>query len=307
MMSGVCTSAGAQESQLMPNSASCARRSFSAAFASARGNKPSVLSLVFSLGGRRETKGESAAASAPSATASRTRPAAPAGASFMTWTKAKGTSAYVAKAGSEMQSCSAQRHKRNLMSAARRSWAKLKSCGQEKPRRHRALPPTMWGSSTERRQRPVSAMDSTARESMGAECLPGSFGKRPKNCMSLEAVAMASAWSSSSSSSAVFSPSMGTGSSAGLCTQEVPRCLVAFVAAAAWLAFAGVATALGALCSSSTSTSSRSWEVCLKASTSIQPRAHCSSRTGSRRCSSKKTWPKPRSHRQSGSTATCLA
>mmetsp|Transcript_1960 Transcript_1960/g.5492 ORF Transcript_1960/g.5492 Transcript_1960/m.5492 type:complete len:543 (-) Transcript_1960:733-2361(-) len=56
---------------------------------------------------------------------------------------------------------------------------------------------------------------------------------------------------------------------------------------------------------SSPSSSASAKPCCLKASTSIQPKAHWTSKMGSRKCSSKKIWPRPRNQLQSDSTTMC--
>mmetsp|Transcript_110626 Transcript_110626/g.277122 ORF Transcript_110626/g.277122 Transcript_110626/m.277122 type:complete len:445 (-) Transcript_110626:1971-3305(-) len=304
--SGTCTSAGAQTSMSMSSSAKAARCSCSAALASARGSSsdsPRGRNDLSVLGGNRDNNGESAEASAPNATASRRRAAVPAGASFITLTSAAGTSARGASSGSETQSWRAHRQRRNRISAGSLSWAKAKSCGQEKPRSHRGRPPTMRGNKTPRRQRPLSAMDSTANESIGDACFPGSFGTRLKNCNILEDVCCSSAPSSSSTSSSPSSPPTLALPAAGLePTQEAPRPRATFAAAATCACGARLFPAMADAASSKSSSSSKWRPCCLKASTNIQPNAHCTSRTGSRRCSSKKTWPRPSNQLQSGST-----
>mmetsp|Transcript_1959 Transcript_1959/g.5486 ORF Transcript_1959/g.5486 Transcript_1959/m.5486 type:complete len:273 (-) Transcript_1959:806-1624(-) len=192
--SGTGTSAGDHMSMSTPWSARTMRRSCSPALASSRGKRcidPCGGGASRCAGGIRANNGCKAAASAPRATASRKRSAAPGGASFTFSASAKGTSANVASSGSATQTCRELRQSRKRNSAESRSCAKRKSCGQEKPRNQRVLPPTVCGKSTARRQRPLSAMLSTASDNIGDECLPGNFGSKLKNCMSRDAVAMA--------------------------------------------------------------------------------------------------------------------
>mmetsp|Transcript_62067 Transcript_62067/g.173303 ORF Transcript_62067/g.173303 Transcript_62067/m.173303 type:complete len:347 (+) Transcript_62067:270-1310(+) len=301
-MSGACTSAGAQVSMSTPCSASTARRSRSAALACACATRwvaPCGGGASRCSGGILARSGCKAAASAPRATASRRRSAAPGGASLTISASAKGTSAKLASAGSATHSWREHRQSLKHISGDKRSCAKWKSCGQEKPRTHLALPPTTCGRSTARRQSPLSAMLSTASDSIGAECFPGSFGSKLKNCISRAAVAID--WAlSSSSSAAASSRSSSICMGGGLVTQDAPR-LRALVAAAEF----ATPTALVVEAASSPSSSASAKPCCLKASTSIQPRAHCTSNTGSRRCSSKNTWPRPKNQLQRDSTTMC--
>lgn len=71
----------------------------------------------------------------------------------------------------------------------------------------RVWPSSLCGKSTPRLHRPLSAIDSSAKDSMGAPCLPGSFGSSAKNCARRDAMAMASA-SSSTGASPSLSPSL---------------------------------------------------------------------------------------------------
>mmetsp|Transcript_16858 Transcript_16858/g.52930 ORF Transcript_16858/g.52930 Transcript_16858/m.52930 type:complete len:242 (-) Transcript_16858:1050-1775(-) len=191
--------AGAQSSTRTPRLASSSRLSCSAASNSFRGARRPLLAPCGD--GRRAARGASASRSAPNARASATSSAAPGGASPAFETSANGTSARGASAGLATQSCRAHFQTRKRISAGSRSWAKAKSEGQEKPRSQRVWPPTRRGIRAARRQRPLSATDSSARDSMGAPCLPGSFGSRLKNCERWAAMAMAPSLSSSSSSS----------------------------------------------------------------------------------------------------------
>mmetsp|Transcript_48975 Transcript_48975/g.129467 ORF Transcript_48975/g.129467 Transcript_48975/m.129467 type:complete len:227 (+) Transcript_48975:414-1094(+) len=198
-ISGALTSAGAQVSTMMPRSASADRRCFSAASASARGCSsaaPSGSEMSARSLGKALSTGARADASAPRMIAWRTSSWAPAGASLATCASAKGISARGARLGLATQTCSAHRQRRNRISAGTRSCTKLKSCGQEKPRSQRVCPSTACGRRAARRQSPLSAIDSTASDSIGAPCLPGSFGSSAKNCARRDDSAIASAVSS---------------------------------------------------------------------------------------------------------------
>mmetsp|Transcript_115509 Transcript_115509/g.274540 ORF Transcript_115509/g.274540 Transcript_115509/m.274540 type:complete len:336 (+) Transcript_115509:286-1293(+) len=269
---------------LMPSDASSALRSLSALMPSA-GESNNLGSRSFSLasfwGGRRAHKGPNDSGSAPKSKASCNSSEAPGGASAATEARAKGISARGASAGLLTQICSEHLQRRNRISVGRRSCTKLKSSGHEKFLSHRVWPSSLCGSRTPRRHRPLSATDSRARDSMGAPCFPGCFGSRAKNCVSLEAMAIASASS--------CPRGLGLASTTGFClpglvTQERPRFL-------GGSSFTGLSMGSGSC-------------LCLKASTSIQPNAHWTSSTGSLRCSSKKMWPRLSSHPQSGSMTT---
>lgn len=78
----------------------------------------------------------------------------------------------------------------------------------------RVWPSSLCGKSTPRLHRPLSAIDSSAKDSMGAPCLPGSFGSSAKNCARRDAMAMASA-SSSTGASPSLSPSLSQRSLGG--------------------------------------------------------------------------------------------
>mmetsp|Transcript_39348 Transcript_39348/g.83866 ORF Transcript_39348/g.83866 Transcript_39348/m.83866 type:complete len:207 (+) Transcript_39348:904-1524(+) len=188
----------------MPASFSSERFSRSAARASLWFSKRPMSCMPFSVGGNLSTSCFNATGSAPNATASRSRSAAPAGESFMCFSRAKGISAKLAKAGSCTQTCRAARQSLKRISGPNLMCAKEKSCGHENPRFHRVAPLTMVGSRTARRHSPVSATASTAKDRIGPECFPGSFGRRLKNCINFEAVAITSPGSSSSSSSSIF-------------------------------------------------------------------------------------------------------
>mmetsp|Transcript_11064 Transcript_11064/g.24260 ORF Transcript_11064/g.24260 Transcript_11064/m.24260 type:complete len:297 (+) Transcript_11064:273-1163(+) len=271
----------------MPKDANSALRSFSA-FTPSAGASRSLGSggtpragAFFAFGGTgsREHSGPNASGSAPRSRASCSSSGAPGGASAAADAKANGISAKGASSGLLTQICREHLQSRKRISVGRRSWTKLNSSGHEKFLSQRVWPSSLWGSSTPRLHKPLSATDSSARDSMGAPCFPGSFGRSAKNCVSREAIAIASA----SSCSRGFTSGTSTGFCLGLVTQERPR-------------FFGGSLGL--------STSSGSRRLCLKASTSIQPSAHCTSRTGSLRCSSKKMWPRLKSQPQRGSMTT---
>mmetsp|Transcript_86330 Transcript_86330/g.252621 ORF Transcript_86330/g.252621 Transcript_86330/m.252621 type:complete len:469 (+) Transcript_86330:1142-2548(+) len=213
-----------------------------------------------------------------------------------------------ASLGLATQSCRAHFQIRKRISTGSRSWAKAKSEGHEKPLSQRVWPSTVLGIRVARRQRPLSATDSTANDSMGAPCLPGSLGSKLKNCVRWAAMAMASSLSSSSSSAPATSSSA---SAFGLVTHDMPRLralAAALPVAAAPPRFCPWTARNAAMAASlpSPSRSPASWR-CLKASTSSQPKAHCTSSTGSRRCSSKKMWPRFSNQPQRGSITTCRA
>mmetsp|Transcript_8997 Transcript_8997/g.25053 ORF Transcript_8997/g.25053 Transcript_8997/m.25053 type:complete len:280 (+) Transcript_8997:648-1487(+) len=240
--------------------------------------------------------------------------AAPTGASPTTEPSANGTSARGASVGLATQSCRATRQSRKRISTGSRSCAKTKSDGHEKPRNQRVWPSIVRGNKAARRHKPLSATDSTARDNIGAPCLPGSFDNKLKNCVSCAAIAIASLLSSSSSSPLQASSSA---SGFGLVTHDIPRqralaaalaaALVTATAAALAVRFCAPAPSKARADSLPSPSKSPSRQRCLNASTSNQPRAHCTSSTGSRKCSSKKMWPRLRSQPQRGSKTRCRA
>mmetsp|Transcript_98921 Transcript_98921/g.178609 ORF Transcript_98921/g.178609 Transcript_98921/m.178609 type:complete len:319 (-) Transcript_98921:2293-3249(-) len=277
---GTSTSAGAQTSTLMPKAVSSARRSLSAASAAAgvsssfgwdKESPETPRATGFFLppcsgtAGSIELSRAKASGSAPSSKASWRSSAAPGGASAAAAARAKGISANCASTGLETQICSEHLHRRKRISTGNRSWTKAKSSGNENPLSQRVWPSTVCGRSAPRRHSPLSQMDSTASDSIGAPCLPGSFGNRLKNCVSLEDTAMASLASPlssmlppTSSSDSSMSTTFGLPSSSGLRTQESPRLRPA-----------------SSRCRSPPSASfSTGRRRCLKASTSIHPSAH---------------------------------
>mmetsp|Transcript_29163 Transcript_29163/g.52858 ORF Transcript_29163/g.52858 Transcript_29163/m.52858 type:complete len:207 (-) Transcript_29163:2464-3084(-) len=201
---------------LIPSDASSSRRSCSAALPAAGGTSSFGLAdaegmptaggnFCFLLPafsgncGSLARNGPSASGSAPKSKASCSSSDAPGGASAATEAKANGISANGARDGSLTQICKEHLQRRNRMSAGNRSCTNEKSSGQEKFLSHRVCPSDVCGRRTPRRQSPLSHTDSKASDSIGAPCLPGSFGSSAKNCVIRDAIAIASVTSLPSS------------------------------------------------------------------------------------------------------------